>query len=199
MALPGAPTGLTADVVGPSYVTVIWLAPDSNGGEPITGYVVEHTSDGWPSWATTTVADVLSATINGLSSTTTYSIRVAAINASGTGTYSDTITVTTTSPPPPPPGGGGGAGPASFPPPGYVDISSGARLNELAGTTGESPTTAANALAGTTGESLTTALNIAAGTTGESATTALNILAGTTGEPAAEAARKIGSNNVNPG
>lgn len=91
-----------------------------------------------------------------------------------------------------------GSGAPAYPAPGYEGIPLGARLNELAGTTGLSPADAANALAGTTGESLTTALNVAAGTTGESLTTALNTLAGTTGEPAAEAARKVGS-NVNPG
>lgn len=187
MAAPGAPTGLFADFVTETTVELIWLAPESDGGETITEYGIEFSDDNGVTWDAESGTINLTFTQPNLTASTTYLFRVRAKNASGYGPYSDTITVTTDGPY------------SSFPPPGYTDISFGARLNELAGTTGQTPTAAANALAGTTGESLTTALNIVAGTTGQSATTALNIIAGTTGEPAAEAARKIGTSNDNVG
>ena len=63
--------------------TVTWTAPASNGGDPITGYVITPSS-GSP----VTVGNVTSDTITGLTNGTAYTFKVAAINAVGTGAAS---------------------------------------------------------------------------------------------------------------
>ena len=85
IGLPGAPGLVTATVSGPGTVTVIWEAPDSNGGAEITGYVVSH-SDGTVIVVT---GSQLQATVDELEGAFSYSFVVAAINAAGTGPLSD--------------------------------------------------------------------------------------------------------------
>lgn len=187
MTAPSAPSNLYANGVSVSEATLYWTG-STPGSESILGYSAEKSSDDGVTWNTTGISIVgNTADIAGLSVDTIYLFRVRAETENTESAWSGSLTYDTayweTS----------GQIIYGYPPPGYADISFGARLNELADTTGESPTTAANILAGTEGESLTTALNIAAGTEGESAATALNIIAGTTGEPAAEAARLIGT------
>ncbi len=79
--VPGAPTGASA-VAGNGQATVSWMAPMDDGGKPITGYTVTsspefHTAAAGPS-ATSVV-------VHGLSNGTTYTFRVTASNAIGTG------------------------------------------------------------------------------------------------------------------
>ena len=102
-AVPGPPTSVIATPAN-GQLTVNWLAPTSSGGESITDYLVETSTDNtnWmvvahsPSAATSLVATGL---ING----TPYYIRVAAINAVGTSAYG-------TGGPRSPTGSGGGGG-----------------------------------------------------------------------------------------
>ena len=201
---PSTPTGLTAyGSTGDANTFISWDASTPGGEYPIDGYAIRRSSDAGATWVYSfnepgffTISGT-TAQLTGLASFTAYLIQIRAYDTGGVSDWSDSLTYDTEywqtggvfAPP---------SGP-NYPPVGYTDIPGASRLNELAGTAGESATTAANIWAGTTGESLTTALNIVAGTTGESATTALNIIAGTTGEPAAEAARKIGSINGNVG
>ncbi len=101
--VPGAPTSVSATPAN-GQLTLNWAAPVSNGGESITDYLVETSTDNtnWtavahsPSTATSLVATGL---ING----TPYYIRVAAINAVGTSAYG-------TGGPSSPAGSGGGGG-----------------------------------------------------------------------------------------
>jgi titin len=91
---PSAPTSLTATPAS-SEVSLSWSAPEDDGGEPIVDYVVQFYSaaSGWQ-----TVDDEVSAstsiTITGLSNGTEYSFRVAAVNALGSGSISDTVSST---------------------------------------------------------------------------------------------------------
>ena len=90
--VPGAAPAPTSVVAtsGRSGMNVSWTAPSSNGGSAITDYLVQYatTSGG----AYTTFSDgtstTTSATITGLTAGSTYYVRVAAVNALTTGTYS---------------------------------------------------------------------------------------------------------------
>jgi uncharacterized protein YjbI with pentapeptide repeats len=76
---PGAPTSLTVTPVNTAIV-VSWSAPESDGGSPITGYVVIVTR---PTATCTTAA--LTCTVSGLKNGSKYSVRVEAENAKGLG------------------------------------------------------------------------------------------------------------------
>ncbi|MEO8470197.1 MAG: fibronectin type III domain-containing protein, partial [Chloroflexota bacterium] len=78
--VPGAPTG----AVGQSRdggAQISWAAPSSNGGKPITGYMVTS-SPGGHTCATT---GGLSCLVGGLTNDTSYTFTVKATNAIGTG------------------------------------------------------------------------------------------------------------------
>jgi hypothetical protein len=98
--MPAAPESVAAAVapasgVGSGQVQLTWTAPASTGGAAIGDYVIEWSLDS-TTW--TTVADGVSAatgfTVGGLSNATTYSFRVAAVNAAGTGAWSDVVEAT---------------------------------------------------------------------------------------------------------
>jgi len=77
------PTNVTA-TPGNGQATVSWSAPTSDGGSPITGYDVTRYTTGQAA-VTTSVGDVTQTTVDGLTNGTTYTFRVAARNAAGTG------------------------------------------------------------------------------------------------------------------
>ncbi len=82
VAVPGAPTGVTA-TAGDSSATVSWNRP-ADGGAPISSYTVTAT----PGGKTTTVSGsppVTSATLTGLANGTSYTFTVTATNRVGTG------------------------------------------------------------------------------------------------------------------
>jgi hypothetical protein len=66
-------------------------APASDGGAAITDYLVQISGDGGSTWATVAdgVSPATSATVTGLTNSARYMFRVAAVNAAGTGTRSD--------------------------------------------------------------------------------------------------------------
>lgn len=85
-ALPGAPTGVTA-AGGPASATADWNAPASNGGAPITSYVIRvfGESAGGTALATCTTATIGDCDVTGLTNGRTVYLEVAAVNATGTG------------------------------------------------------------------------------------------------------------------
>lgn len=96
---PGKVTGLTLGIPSATTQPLLWTAPN-NGGSSITDYVIQRSPAGAGTW--TTFADgtstAASATVTGLSSSTNYDYRVAAVNALGQGSYSDIVTGATPSP-----------------------------------------------------------------------------------------------------
>ena len=83
-----APTGLTVTSVR-SGMSVSWTAPSSSGFSGVTDYVVGYSTSFGGSYTTFSdgTSTTASATITGLTSGTTYYVRVAAVNPSTTGSY----------------------------------------------------------------------------------------------------------------
>jgi hypothetical protein len=96
-AAPGAPTGLTA-APGDGTATLSWSAPGSDGGSPVTAYVIE----GGPGPSQSVSG--LTGTVSGLTDGTAYSFSVHAQNAVGDGPAA-TVTVTPQGAVPGAPGG----------------------------------------------------------------------------------------------
>ncbi|MDE0258506.1 MAG: fibronectin type III domain-containing protein [Gammaproteobacteria bacterium] len=94
--VPSVPTNLTATALNSTTIYLTWVEPTSDGGSDITGYRIEMLFGGFPSWIPV-VSNTGSTTtnythINPPQSTTLF-YRVAAINAEGTGAYSNLATV----------------------------------------------------------------------------------------------------------
>ena len=83
-----APSGLTI-ASGRSGMSVSWTAPSSSGFSGVTDYVVGYSTSFGGSYTTFSdgTSTTASATITGLTSGTTYYVRVAAVNPSTTGSY----------------------------------------------------------------------------------------------------------------
>ncbi len=94
-----APTGLTAGAIATSTIDISWTAPSNNGGADITDYVTQWQTFGAGSWNTFAdgTSTNTSTTFTGLTATTTYSFRIAAVNSVGTGTYSNKKSISTIS------------------------------------------------------------------------------------------------------
>ena len=84
---PGAPTIGTA-TGGNASASVSWTAPASNGGSPVTGYVVTPYIAGTAQTAQTFNSTATTETVTGLTNGTAYTFKVAAINSVGTGAQS---------------------------------------------------------------------------------------------------------------
>ncbi len=82
--VPGAPTGAHAEA-GANSATMTWTAPESNGGSPITGYKVTPYLNGTTAQSPTTVGNVTSTTVTGLTAGSGYTFTVIAVNAVGPG------------------------------------------------------------------------------------------------------------------
>ena len=97
--LPDAPTGLMTVVSDADpQVELSWIAPIFNGGAPITGYLVQSSTDGNDPWTVVfmTTGDATSYTDDGTDGNGPQfahgewlHYRVAAINSAGTGPFSD--------------------------------------------------------------------------------------------------------------
>ncbi|MCC3299832.1 fibronectin type III domain-containing protein, partial [Arthrobacter caoxuetaonis] len=83
---PWAPTGVSASSKD-SKATVTWSAPAVTGGAPVTSYKVTAWSGGAARDSVTTTA--LSATLTGLTTGSSYTFTVEAVNAAGTSVKSD--------------------------------------------------------------------------------------------------------------
>ncbi len=105
-AVPGAPTsllgrslleGANGEPIGP-HVTLTWAPPETDGGQPVTDYVVEYarsTSGGTAisSWTTASNSGASrSVKIEGLEGGTWYVARVTAVNQNGRSIDNPTVT-----------------------------------------------------------------------------------------------------------
>ena len=88
--VPGKPTNVVG-TPGNTQASLTWTAPANTGGIALTDYVIQYSSNSGSTW--TTFADgtstSTSTTVTGLNNGTTYTFQVAAVNATGTGAYSD--------------------------------------------------------------------------------------------------------------
>ncbi|MGO9027145.1 MAG: beta strand repeat-containing protein, partial [Acidimicrobiales bacterium] len=82
-AVPGLPT-ITSVTPGTGQVTIVWSAPSTNGGSPITGYLITEYVSG-AEQTTYSLGNIGNATISGLTNGVTYTFTVSAENANGTG------------------------------------------------------------------------------------------------------------------
>ena len=94
--VPNAPMSVTAAVDDTviTKINVSWGTPADNGGSEVTGYMVQRgtmSSDGTMSWTDVSLHTGTDMTYmdTGLTPNTKYYYRVAAVNAAGTGEYSD--------------------------------------------------------------------------------------------------------------
>lgn len=98
-AVPGAPTGVVADLPTTNSMRVSWSPPTSDGGAPITNYLIKSTNGHVSTWVSSTVN---STTVSGLSGGTSYTFTVQASNAVGIGPESaPSNTISTIAPTPP--------------------------------------------------------------------------------------------------
>ncbi|GLV42578.1 myomesin and myosin binding protein [Carabus blaptoides fortunei] len=98
-APPGKPQLVPGAEITPDVVTIKWDKPKSDGGAPITGYLVEHRRTGSPHWvrATPLLVNVPELTLSGLEPGWRYQFRVTAQNPVGMsdpGEISEPLTVT---------------------------------------------------------------------------------------------------------
>lgn len=93
---PAQVTGLTLGTATDTTQPLTWTAP-SNGGSAITDYVVQWAVAGSGTWNTFAdgTSTTAAATVTGLTASTSYDYRVAAVNSIGTGTNSATSTGST--------------------------------------------------------------------------------------------------------
>ena len=100
--ISGVPTSLSATAVSTTQVYLTWTAPSNTGGTAITGYKIEVKS-GSSSYSVlvANAGTTTSYSHTGLTTGTTYTYRVSAINSVGTGNPSNEVSVkpTTTSTP----------------------------------------------------------------------------------------------------
>ena len=105
---PGPPTGIALTNAGSSSLNASWTAPDYTGKHPLSSYIISlYNSSGVlinASYATVSHPST-STTITGLSSSTTYSIRVTLRNSINVDSDLSlaSANATTSAPPPPPP------------------------------------------------------------------------------------------------
>ena len=102
---PGAPT-ITGTTTGNESITVAWAPPDEVGGSGIVGYDVRYIRNDAPdkveptNWTVATdvwSSGALSHVLTGLSGGRSYDIQVRAVNDSGPGPWSETLTGNTAS------------------------------------------------------------------------------------------------------
>ncbi len=95
---PGPPRNLTATADGPTAIDLSWTRPSSTGGNAITGYRIEYSSDGrapWSTLASDTDDTDTEYTHTGLDPGVTRHYRVFAINRNGRGPSSNIANATT--------------------------------------------------------------------------------------------------------
>ena len=93
-----APTNVTARAIGTSRIDLFWMAPADDGGDAVTGYRIQVSSDSESAWSTLVDNTGSAATTyshTGLSPASALRYRVQAINAGGVGPESGAAAATT--------------------------------------------------------------------------------------------------------
>jgi hypothetical protein len=85
--LPTAPTAVSG-TPGDGQVSLSWTAPSTDGGSPITGYAITPSIGSTPQPTIAFDSTATAQTVTGLANGTTYTFRVAAVTAAGTGAAS---------------------------------------------------------------------------------------------------------------
>lgn len=93
--VPGAPT-LVMATGGDTRIYLDWDAPASDGGDPITDYLVETSANGTTGWSTVTegTSTATETLLTGQTNGTTQYFRISAINSIGTGSPSNVLSAT---------------------------------------------------------------------------------------------------------
>ncbi|GIY64293.1 twitchin [Caerostris darwini] len=88
---PGKPGTPEIEDYDRDFVKLKWTAPESDGGSPITGYIIEKKDKLNPDWTTVqeVPADQTAATVKDLIENGVYEFRVRAVNKGGPGVPSD--------------------------------------------------------------------------------------------------------------
>ncbi|NDB63066.1 MAG: hypothetical protein EB170_04250 [Nitrosopumilaceae archaeon] len=99
LTAPNPPTGLSATPISPTQVNLSWTAPSNNGGSSITSYKIEvkSGSGSFSNLVSNTGNTATSYSHTGLSTGTTYTYRISAINSIGTSSPSSETSATPTS------------------------------------------------------------------------------------------------------
>ena len=81
---PYAPTIVYVETTSSTSISIYWESSEKDGDSPITGYVVEYRPTSNPAFETQVVArDVFSVTLDGLTPSTEYDVRMRGENAVG--------------------------------------------------------------------------------------------------------------------
>ncbi|CAD6368372.1 exported hypothetical protein [metagenome] len=94
--VPGAPTNLVSSAVSSTQINLFWSAPTNNGGSQITGYKIEYKS-GTGTYSTLTTTQSTTYSHTGLTTGTSYTYKVSAINSVGTSSASNEATASPSS------------------------------------------------------------------------------------------------------
>jgi large repetitive protein len=100
LPLPAAPTGLTVTGTAQTTVSLSWTAPSGTVG----GYYVYENGSSTALGSSNVTISGTTATVTGLTASTSYTFTVAAWNSTGTGAQSSSVSATTAASPPPVPG-----------------------------------------------------------------------------------------------
>jgi hypothetical protein len=88
VVVPGPPTITRSATAGDQTVTLSWTAPVSDGGSPLTGYVITPYVGYWQLPTVSFDSTATTQTVTDLTNGVEYPFRVQAVNAVGTSSYS---------------------------------------------------------------------------------------------------------------
>ena len=92
-SISGAPTDLSA-TMGNGQISLTWTEPINNGGVPITNYYLEYKLSSAGEWLGILGGESTTAIISSLVNGSAYDFRVSAINATGTSSPSEIVSMT---------------------------------------------------------------------------------------------------------
>ena len=99
--VPEAPDKPQVTAVDITQITITWSPPDSDGGSPIKGYIIEKKETSSTRWTKATKDSVFETTltVRDLIEGKEYEFHVAAFNKAGTGPFSEPSEPRITKPP----------------------------------------------------------------------------------------------------